>query len=241
VLLAVVMATAFLFAGCRMEVASIKEANSDFADGAFAAAGEVYDLAIANAERPSPEELRLRYNLGSAYYKQDEASKATGQLQQAAERVAGHGNRGGAESQTRPSDHSHEPTRGELDTSFQFAAYYNLGASFYREREYSRAAEALQAALVVNPDDVDAKHNLELALEELRSQMSVGGAPDEDTPNPTPRQGDGDSEPMPQNPSGLSKEEAERLVDMFGGDDNRRQQQRLRSMVPPRYDVEKDW
>jgi hypothetical protein len=46
---------------------------------------------------------------------------------------------------------------------------------------------------------------------------------------------------MPQNPSGLSKEEAERLVDMFGGDDNRRQQQRLRSMVPPRYDVEKDW
>lgn len=227
--------------GCRVEVASVKEANRDFAEGAFAAAGEAYETAIANAERPSPEEIRLRYNLGSAYYRQDEATKASGQLQQAAERVAPNSAHGGQGSATRPSDHSHEADGGEVDTAFQFAAYYNLGAAFYREREYSRAADALQAALVVNPDDEDAKHNLEMALEELRSQMSVGGAPDEDTPQPTPKQGDGDPEPMPQDPTGLSQEEAERLVDMFGGDDARRRQRRLRSMVPPRYDVEKDW
>jgi tetratricopeptide (TPR) repeat protein len=238
-LLSVFALGALVLCGCRVQVASVKEANLDFAKGAFASAGEAYDNAIANAKRPSPEEIRLRYNLGSAYYKQDEATKATGQLQQAAERVAGHGAR--EDSATRPTDHSHEETRGEVDTSFQFAAYYNLGAAYYREREYSRSAEALQAALVVNPDDVDAKHNLELALEELRSQMSVGGAPDEDTPQPTPRQGDGDPEPMPQNPTNLSPEEAERLVDMFGGDDAGHQQQRIRSMLPPRYDVEKDW
>lgn len=227
--------------GCRVEVASVKAANVDFAEGAYAAAGEAYENAIATVERPSAEEIRLRYNLGSAYYKQDEAAKASGQLQQAAERVAPNSAHGGEGSATRPSDHAHETDFGEVDTAFQFAAYYNLGNAFYREREYSRAAESLQAALVVNPDDEDAKHNLELALEELRSQMSVGGAPDDDTPQPTPKQGDGDPEPMPQDAKGLSQEEAERLVDMFGGDDARRQQRRLRSMVPPQYDVEKDW
>ena len=126
---------------------------------------------------------------------------------------------------------------GEL----RFRALYNLGNAYFNEREYSRAAETYQEALRLVSNDVPAKHNLEVTLEMLRQQAVSGGSPDDDTPNPTPRPGDGAKEPQPQNDAGMSQDEAKRLLDMLGEDDSAKQQQRLKNMLPPQYNVEKDW
>ncbi len=43
-------------------------------------------------------------------------------------------------------------------------AYYNLGNTFYAMTRYDAAIEAYQQTLLLNPDDAEARHNLEVAL-----------------------------------------------------------------------------
>ncbi|GIX07736.1 MAG: hypothetical protein KatS3mg115_2139 [Candidatus Poribacteria bacterium] len=52
--------------------------------------------------------------------------------------------------------------------------WYNLGNAFYRDREFQRAVEAYKHALRLVPEDLEAKHNLELALEALQEQIAQG-------------------------------------------------------------------
>lgn len=50
------------------------------------------------------------------------------------------------------------------DESFAARAYYNLGNILFEERRFGEAVEAYQNVLLINPDDEDARYNLELAL-----------------------------------------------------------------------------
>jgi Ca-activated chloride channel family protein len=47
-------------------------------------------------------------------------------------------------------------------------AWYNLGNAFFDAEQWPQAVEAYKEALRLKPDDVDAKHNLELALQRLQ-------------------------------------------------------------------------
>lgn len=53
----------------------------------------------------------------------------------------------------------------------QSRAHYNAGNAYFQKQEYVRAIEAYKAALELNPDDVDAKYNLELARVMLKEQL----------------------------------------------------------------------
>jgi Ca-activated chloride channel homolog len=48
--------------------------------------------------------------------------------------------------------------------------FYNLGNNYYQQKRMSEAIEAYKQALRMNPDDMDAKVNLELALKEQKEQ-----------------------------------------------------------------------
>jgi Ca-activated chloride channel family protein len=50
-------------------------------------------------------------------------------------------------------------------------AWYNLGNAYLDGELWSAAIEAYKEALRLDPDDADAKHNLELALERLKQQQ----------------------------------------------------------------------
>lgn len=56
------------------------------------------------------------------------------------------------------------------DPALEARAWYNLGNALYRQQEVEGALEAYKEALRRNPGDADAKHNLEVALEQLQQQ-----------------------------------------------------------------------
>ncbi|MCA9988913.1 MAG: tetratricopeptide repeat protein [Anaerolineales bacterium] len=49
--------------------------------------------------------------------------------------------------------------------------YYNVGNSFYNQQQLEAAIEAYKEALRLNPNDIDAKHNLELALQQQQQEQ----------------------------------------------------------------------
>jgi Ca-activated chloride channel family protein len=50
-------------------------------------------------------------------------------------------------------------------------AWYNLGNAYFDAQQWEQAIAAYQEALRLTPDDVDAKYNLELALQKLQEQQ----------------------------------------------------------------------
>ena len=56
------------------------------------------------------------------------------------------------------------------DPAVESQAWYNLGNALYKQQQLEPALEAYKEALRRNPADSDAKHNDEIALEELEQQ-----------------------------------------------------------------------
>jgi Ca-activated chloride channel family protein len=50
-------------------------------------------------------------------------------------------------------------------------SYYNLGNTFFRAEQYEAAIEAYKEALRLDPSDLEAKQNLELALRQRQQQQ----------------------------------------------------------------------
>ncbi len=57
------------------------------------------------------------------------------------------------------------------DADLQAAAYYNLGNTHFEREDYMSAINSYRKTLEINPDDLDAKYNLELARNRLKEQM----------------------------------------------------------------------
>lgn len=106
-----------------------------------------YDAALQQyleAQQNAPDRSELRFNAGDALYKQgkyDEAAQELGQVVDVA------------------------------DQNLSASAYYNLGNTLFRQEKFEEAAGAYKQSLLKNPQDQDAKVNLELALEKLQQQQ----------------------------------------------------------------------
>ncbi len=106
-----------------------------------------YDDALTKyreAQIERPEAPEVQYNIGSALYREgafEEAAKVTG--------------------------NSLTTDKATLEAN----AHYNMGNALYRQKKYPEAIEAYKQSLSINPDDVDAKFNLELARKMLKEQM----------------------------------------------------------------------
>jgi tetratricopeptide (TPR) repeat protein len=103
-----------------------------------------------------------------------------------------------------------------VDTSLQAWAYYNLGNVYMALGQFVDAVSAYQQALLRDPDDADARYNLELALRQITPPPDAGGGESTLTPEsgdssqPTPETAETLS-PTPEN--ALSPADAERLLD----------------------------
>ena len=96
------------------------------------------------ALRAAPDSPVVPFNNGNALYRTDEFQRAMEAYEEAAE---------------------------SGDPAVEAQAWYNLGNAFYRQQQLQPALEAYKQALRRNPADVDAKHNLELAFEQLQEQQ----------------------------------------------------------------------
>ena len=66
-------------------------------------------------------------------------------------------------------DEALRDAEGELRSS----GFFNRGNASFRISQYDEAVEAYKEALRINPNDADAKHNLELALRQLPPQAQA--------------------------------------------------------------------
>lgn len=106
-----------------------------------------YDEALrgfADRQTERPDDPELSLNVGAAHYKLNDFEAADSQFYRAA-------------------------AIGDDDLRAQ--ALYNLGNSAYRQGKLEDAVDFYMASLEANPDDLDAKFNLEFVREEMRQRQ----------------------------------------------------------------------
>lgn len=77
---------------------------------------------------------------------------------------------------------------------------FNTGNALYEAGDHEQAIEMYKQALRINPDDYDAKHNLELALAHLPQpqQQEEAPSPPQEQPTPEPQQQQQDNQEQQQ-------------------------------------------
>ena len=87
------------------------------------------------------------------------------------------------------------------DPALAGPAWYNLGNSLYRQQRFQESLEAYKEALRIDSDEIDYKHNLELALEQLQQQEQDPQSEDgeENDQNEERENQDGEQNQEPQN------------------------------------------
>ena len=87
---------------------------------------------------------RALFNAGNAYYRLNEYTQAEELYKKAA----------------------------EMPGNYEQSALYNLGNAYYRAGDKTHAVEAYQKAILQNPQDKEAIHNLQLIIQEEQSQKN---------------------------------------------------------------------
>lgn len=180
------------------------------------------------AEVEAPDLSQPYYNAGNSLLRQDKPEDAVRHLEQAL-RTAG-------------------PELG-ADAAF------NLGNAYFESGDYDAAAQAYADSLRLAPEELDAKHNLELALQRMQQDRvepqespepeEQGEGEDEDQPDPQEQReedqaGDEtDSSPTEQQEV-LTEEQAHRLLEALSQDADTLEQ-RLQFGTGQSLDPAQDW
>jgi Ca-activated chloride channel family protein len=108
---------------------------------------ESYERALKyyrDAEIEKPESPELSYNLGNVMYQQEKYQDALEKYYKGL-------------STEKPKD--------------QAATYYNMGNALYRSGKYTESIQAYQKCLDINPDDEDAKYNIEFVRKKMKEML----------------------------------------------------------------------
>ena len=154
----------------------------------------------------------------------------------------------------------------EYDESLKYAeselrsrGFFNRGNAEFRSQQYAQAIEAYKEVLRMNPDDIDAKHNLELALLQIPPQ---GQDQEQDDPPPQdqeqddpPPQDQEQDDPPPQDQEQndpqkggeqeqdepVTEGQARQILESVGEDAQTLQERRQQVLVSPNPPSEFDW
>jgi Ca-activated chloride channel family protein len=151
------------------------------------------------------------------------------------------------------------------DINLEAAAHYNLGNTYFRMEDYENAIKSYENALKINPEDMDAKYNLELARKMLKEQIKPQqqqqqqqqqqkqekqqqNQQEQNQQEQQQQQQEQQEEqqqqekpqPQPQEQKEMSKEDAERILNALR-DDEQDIQKKIRREVKAGNYTGKDW
>ena len=133
---------ALLLAACSPSAEKLNsQGNEAFAEQEYLVALHEYQ----SAQVESPELAEPYYNAANALYREGAYVEALEQMQLALQYLE--------------------------DESLAEKSIYNLGNTFYNTQELEPAVDSYIRALMLNPDDQDAKYNLELALQQQEQEQ----------------------------------------------------------------------
>jgi tetratricopeptide (TPR) repeat protein len=216
----------------------VAEGNKYFAEEKYDEANNKY----RDAEVSNPESPIVHFNIGDALYKKRKYEEALEAYQKAIQK----------------SD----------DVQLQAQSYYNLGNTLYRLNKWPESLLAYQQALKLNPEDKDAKYNLEYVRAKIKEhaqkqpqdqqqQQQQSGSDQQDQQNqddqkkedPQQQQNQQQNEKQQEQQQAaeqkkdkeqLSKEDAARLLEALRNQEKEAQKQR-QIKAQGRARVEKDW
>ncbi len=216
---------------------TIRDGNRAYEKGKYSDAEVEYKKALQQDAKSHPG----LFNLGDALYKQQRYDEAMREYNNAA--VA-----------TKSSEN-------------KASSYYNLGNSFFKANKFPESIEAYKQALRTNPDDEDARYNLQLALDRMKQQQQNKNQQknqkdqqqqnqqknQDQKQNQNQNQQQQQQQQQPQNQSTkqdqtrtqqtknqMPKEEADRILEALRNSEKQIQKE-LRKRPAARVRVEKDW
>ncbi len=140
----------------------------------------------AQVEHPYAHELH--YNIGNVQFRKDDLDKALEEYHAAL----------------------------YADAELKRRAHYNAGNIRYLREEWEDAVKAYSDALRIDPDDVEAQQNLELALQKLQEQPQQSSNEDESeqeqSPQLSPNEQGAEEQDAQQQPMEMTREEAEQIL-----------------------------
>ena len=168
--------------------------------------------------RQDPQNQQALFNAGNAYYRLQHYTQAQDAFEQAAQ----------------------APGKQSQD------ALFNLGNAYYRSGNRQKAIESYKAAILQNPQDKEAIHNLQLVLrqeQQEKQNQNNQNNPDNRSNNQDQQdqnnQGQAPQQQPQQNPQGqLNKNDADRVMAMAKENEHRRS---AAAGAADNQTVEKDW
>ncbi|MEO0079800.1 MAG: tetratricopeptide repeat protein [candidate division WOR-3 bacterium] len=171
-----------------------------------------YDAALGcyqRAEVLEPDATAIHFNIGNTYYRLGKHQEALSELSLSAI--------------------DRNPKR-------KSAALYNIGNVLYRTGRIEDAIASYKLALLANPNDQQAKENLEFCLKKRQEQKdSTGQQQPQQQPQPDQQQPERRPQPQP----GMSKDQAEQILQAVENKERKTQKDAHRPRR--RQQVEKDW
>lgn len=135
-----ILITISLISACKP---SVEKLNNQGNEAFYNQDYQAAQQAYLTAQSEAPDKPEPYYNAANNYYKQEDYEQAQFQVQQALR---------------------------DADEALAQSSFYNLGNVYYNSQQFEQAAEAYKQALRLDPNDQVAKHNLELALQQLQEQ-----------------------------------------------------------------------
>jgi len=141
IFLIVIFASTLLMAACSAPAEKLnQDGNQAFAEQAYLEALDLYQ----SAQVESPELAEPYFNAANSFYRQGDYPAALEQMQIALQYVD--------------------------EEALAESSLFNLGNTLYNSEELNQAVAAYTQALLLDPEDQDAKYNLELALQQQQEQ-----------------------------------------------------------------------
>ena len=142
-------------------------------------------------------------------------------------------------------DESLKHAQGELRSS----GFFNRGNALFQQQQYRQAVEAYKEVLRMDPDDEDAKHNLELALNQLpppedeqdqQQEEQEEEEQEQDEQQEEEEEEDQQQEEQEQeNP--ITEAQARQMLESVGESAQTLQERRGQTLVSPKPPSEFDW
>jgi Ca-activated chloride channel family protein len=211
----------FFFIGCSLSSysqstkSSIIQGNKDYKANNFDAAENQYRDALKNSD----SNVAANYNLGNVLYRKNNSEEAVKYYDNA--------------------------IANTKNNSVKQKAFYNKGVAFQKEKKLPECITAYKNALILDPNDEDARQNLQRALKEQekqQQQQNQNKNQKKQQPKNQPKNNQQKNNQPQSSPSKMSKQDAEEKLKSLLENEKQLQDKLHKLKGAPAPDSpEKDW
>jgi tetratricopeptide (TPR) repeat protein len=186
---------------------AILKGNKAYQENKFDEAEKEYRDALKKSEK----NVTANYNLGNVLYRKDKTEEAVKAYENAIQNTD--------------------------DNVLKQKAFYNKGVAYQKAKKLPECILAYKNALILNPNDEDARQNLQRALKQQQNQENKK---DKKQKNQSNKDQQKSPEPKPK-PSKISKQDAEEKLKSLMENEKALQDKLHKIKIPSPDNPEKDW